>query len=296
MKRLTLVFLILSNQVFAQFEKSLDFMIQNTSSKNYYGFIIKDINRKDFFIWSNLLIDEFIDRGYSLESAKKIIKTKILNKDTISVAAIQQYQFRGLDNNLTSKIAAIASNKKLEDALNIFFKKKCLNAEFSDWLNEIAFYLWRRNTFLTVGFNNRCYISIAIINNRFQKVEKDSFTPKKIKLRVDTVFYFPKYDFSTNLIDNNGEYFQYLDENARLSDVTRVPLHQYKGDLKFAKVFDDRKNKTITLQLFDAKKIQKLEEKYIYKLEFKPIIDSLDFNLLIKRVKRTRMAIIPELK
>ena len=254
--------LLCSHLAFSQVKETVvNHILNNTSVKKSYAVLVKNYDGRISFVWSNDLLDYYKDKSRNKANAIKIIKRKLLVGDTFNIIPNNKISV-GLIDSIKLNQLSNDESKGLQFFISKYFKANQLNPIYSDFVKEISFCLWKKQTYLFVGLDNGSLPSIGVKSNKIITNPKIGNGIVKKADDNEVEFYFPKYDYylSTKKSDTS---LLYLKLSSKRTDVQRLSPKLYNGEYEYAKFSIDKAERFITVELYDD--MQKLKLKEIYK-------------------------------
>ena len=291
MKRNAFVLLLLfcSHLAFSQIQEgALNHILNHTSIKKSYAILFKNNDSKVNFIWSNNLLDYYKNRIGNKTRALKTLKGKLLTGDSINITPNYETPIGLIDTNKVNQLS-IDINRGLQPFIDKYFEKNQLKPIYVDLVKEISFCLWQKQTYLFIGLDSGTLPSIGIMKNKIVK-------PLKVKNNIadnnsiGVEFYFPKYDYylKAQEIDTT---LVYLKLKSKQTDIQRISPNLYEGMYDYAKFSIDKKQRCITVDLYDDMKNFKQKEIYKYD-DIKKVQEETNFYNLTSTTKIIKHKVI----
>jgi len=265
MKKISFIYCLLlcSHLTFSQVKETVvNHILNNTSVKKSYAVLVKNYDDRISFVWSNDLLDYYKDKNCNKANAIKIVKRKLLVGDTFNIISSNKISVGAIDSVKLNQLSNDAS-KGLQFFITKYFKGNQLNPIYSDFVKEVSFCLWKKQTYLFVGLDNGSLPSIGVLSN---KIITNSKAENGIVRKTDdkeVEFYFPKYDYYLSMQKPDTS-FLYLKLSSKRTDVQRLSPKLYNGEYEYAKFSIDNAKKIITVELYDDMQKFKLKEIYKY--------------------------------
>ncbi len=283
-------FLLCSHVMFSQVKETVvNHILNNTSAKNSYAILFKNHDGRINFVWSNDLLDYYKSKSHNKANAIAIIKRKLLADDTFNITSNSKMSVGFIDSIKLKQVSRDA-NRGLHFFINKYFKENQLNSNYSGFVREISYCLWKKNTYIFVGLDNGSLPSIGVKGNKVitnpQKV--NGIVERNNTAEVE--FYFPKYDYyvSTKSSDTS---LLYLKFNSKRTDVQRLSPKLYSGEYEYVKFNIDKIARLITVELYNGMKIFQAKEVYKYSNEQKQQ-EEINFHSLTSSTKTIKHKVI----